>query len=92
VYELRYSKRFKKDFKKVKRSSFFNLYDLEQVLDILIKKGKIDGKKYQNHKLKGEFKDCYECHVEPDILLIYKSDKEGTIVSLLRIGSHSDLF
>jgi mRNA interferase YafQ len=44
----------------------------------------------RDHPLKGNYADCRECHVGPDWLLIYKvSDDELT---LLRTGSHSELF
>jgi mRNA interferase YafQ len=46
--------------------------------------------KYRNHKLKGEFKNRWELHIEPDWLLVYKRGN-GEII-LERTGSHSDLF
>ncbi len=46
--------------------------------------------KNKNHKLKGNYVDCWECHIEPDWLLIYKSTPKELI--LIRTGSHSDLF
>lgn len=46
--------------------------------------------KYRNHVLKGNFKDRWECHLEPDWLLVYvKSDTE---IIFERTGTHSDLF
>jgi mRNA interferase YafQ len=46
--------------------------------------------KNRNHKLKGNFKDYWECHIEPDWLLIYKLT--STEVILARTGTHADLF
>lgn len=47
-------------------------------------------KKYRNHRLKGVFVGRWECHIEPDLLLVhFKSDKE---IRFERIGSHSELF
>lgn len=46
--------------------------------------------KYRNHKLKGNFKGRWECHVEPDWLLVYCKTKTEIIFE--RTGSHSDLF
>ncbi|MFQ8715403.1 MAG: type II toxin-antitoxin system YafQ family toxin [Alistipes shahii] len=43
------------------------------------------------HKLIGEYNDCMECHIEGDFLLIWY-DEEEDIITLLRIGSHSELF
>lgn len=50
--------------------------------------------KYRDHALKGggEYRGCRECHVTPDWLLVYKVAKEIHIISLVRTGSHSDLF
>jgi len=44
----------------------------------------------RDHKLKGTLKDCRECHIEPDWILIYRI--EGSELCLVRTGSHSDLF
>ncbi len=39
-----------------------------------------------------KYKNCWECHVEPDWLLIYKYQDDGLILLLFATGSHSDLF
>jgi len=44
----------------------------------------------KDHPLKGTLKDCRECHIEGDWLLIYRI--EGCELCLVRTGSHSDLF
>ena len=46
--------------------------------------------KHRNHKLKGNFNGYFECHIEPDWLLIYKKTK--TEIFFTKTGSHSDLF
>jgi len=46
--------------------------------------------KQRNHKLKGNFKGRWECHIEPDWLLVYCKTKTEIIFE--RTGSHSDLF
>ena len=46
--------------------------------------------RYKDHPLAGNWKDCRDCHIEPDWLLIYRVD--GDAVYLVRTGSHSDLF
>ena len=45
---------------------------------------------YRDHKLAGQWRDCRECHLAGDWLLIYRS-AEG-ILTLERAGSHSELF
>lgn len=46
--------------------------------------------KYQDHQLKGKLKDFRECHVKPDLLLMYKI--QDNTVQLVRLNSHSELF
>jgi len=91
MIKIKYSKRFKKDYKQVLKYDSAVQNDLKKMVDFLL-----SGKKlpdiYKNHKLKGEFKDYFECHLRPNLLLIYKKEKSELIILLLRIGSHSKLF
>ena len=91
MHNLRYSASFKKGFKKTKRNPRFILFEFEQIISDLIN-GKSLDKRYQNHKLHGEWKSCYECHLAPDILFIYEINNEENIIYMHRIGSHSELF
>ncbi|MBI2459679.1 MAG: type II toxin-antitoxin system YafQ family toxin [Parcubacteria group bacterium] len=90
MFLLKYSNHFKKDLKRYSRNHAA-LIELEKVLDILIKGEKLPIKNF-NHRLTGEFKACFECHIKPDALLIYKIEKPEATILLLRIGSHSELF
>lgn len=85
---LVWQSQFKKDFKKIKKSGF----DLEKLARIisLLQNNKPLPTKNRNHKLKGNYVDCWECHIEPDWLLIYKLT--DTEIILIRTGSHSELF
>jgi mRNA interferase YafQ len=90
MFLLKFSSRFKKDLKFYKHDKK-TLAELEKVLDILAK-GKSLPDENRNHPLSGEFKGCWECHIRPDLLLIYKIERLELMMLLLRIGSHSDLF
>lgn len=90
MYNLKTSKRFRKDLKFFKNNEDVIL-SLKCVLDILIAGKSLDSKN-NIHQLNGEFKGCYECHIKPDVLLIYKKENKELLILLLRIGSHSDLF
>ncbi len=83
-----YSKKFKKDFhKKIKAGK-----DKTKLLDLarkLISQEPLDPC-YRDHKLIGNYKNHWECHIEPDWLLIYKI--EGDEIFFERTGSHSELF
>ena len=48
--------------------------------------------KYKDHLLTGNYKGLRECHITSDWLLIYERQDILKIVTLLRTGSHSDLF
>ena len=91
MYTLRYSKEFKKSLKKYHKQDLKLINELKKILNLLILEKKLDDK-YKNHKLKGRFKNCFECHVKPDVLLIYKIEKQELLILILRIGSHSKLF
>ena len=71
-YDVRYSQEFKKSLKKVTKQGK-NIEKLLDVIDKLVYKEKLETK-LKNHKLKDDvyFYDCYECHIEPDWLLVYK--------------------
>ena len=90
MFELNYTKRFKKDLKHYKGDAEL-LKELERIFAFLSRGEKLP-EKYLNHPLVGEFKGCYDCHVRPDILLVYTINKTEVTVLLLRIGSHSNIF
>ncbi|MBP5328270.1 MAG: type II toxin-antitoxin system YafQ family toxin [Spirochaetaceae bacterium] len=50
--------------------------------------------KYRDHELHGNYEGCRECHIRPDLLLVYSkgSEKELLILTLYRINSHTNIF
>ncbi len=66
-----------------------DLGDLKSIVKLLLEEISLPPQN-RNHKLKGEFKDYWECHIESDWLLIYKKTK--TEIIFVRTGTHSDLF
>ena len=48
--------------------------------------------KHKGEKYKKLYKNCKECHIKPDWLLIYKFNNDELILLLLATGSHSELF
>jgi mRNA interferase YafQ len=83
-----YQKRFEKDVKKAKKRSL-NMHKLKSIIVKLLEEEPLPTKN-RNHKLKGEFEGYWECHIEPDWLLIYK--KTPVAIILVRTGTHADLF
>lgn len=85
---LFYTGQFKKDYKRIRKQNK-DTTKLQKIIKSLVA-GEALGPKYRNHKLVGNWKNCYDCHIEPDWLLIYK--KESDCLILVRTGSHSELF
>ena len=46
--------------------------------------------KQHDHALTGEWKDHRDCHIKPDLILIYRKPDNETL-QLVRLGSHSEL-
>jgi len=88
-YTLKQSSQFKKDLKSVKFDEH-KLDELQKVLEYLGRSGSVPPE-YFPHPLKGQYKNCMECHVEDNFLLIWK-DPEQKIIRLVRLGTHSKLF
>ncbi|MDR2956346.1 MAG: type II toxin-antitoxin system YafQ family toxin, partial [Prevotella sp.] len=86
---LHYSTQYKKDFKRYRNQP----KKLEKLLEVLIMlENEVDlPAELKAHRLTGQYKDCMECHVEGDFLLVWFDD-ENNIIQILRLGSHSELF
>ena len=90
MLKIRYSRRFKKDFKTIVKRGY-NINLLEEVLLILIQHNPLPPK-YLDHKLIGNYGGHRECHISPDWLLIYKIKQETLTLLLTRTGMHNDLY
>jgi mRNA interferase YafQ len=89
-YKIEYTGKIKKDIKlALKRNLDIELF--KKVVEILEKEGKLPVT-YRPHTLKGNYKGFWECHIQPDWLLIWKQNDEIKLISLTRTGTHSDLF
>ncbi len=64
---------------------------LPAVLDKLVADRELDSK-FKDHALTGEMAGFRECHLGPDLLLIYAKAEIPPSLILMRIGSHSELF
>ncbi|XOV93453.1 MAG: type II toxin-antitoxin system YafQ family toxin [Bacteroidota bacterium] len=92
MYQLIPTTRFKKDLKKLKSRSG----DFEQVVSVLrkLQANGVNGisAEMRPHKLKGIYSDNWECHIKPDLLIIWFQIESPKEIKLIRVGSHSDLF
>lgn len=81
--------RFKRDYKREKRIDAKLDALLLPVLEALVAGNPLRAK-HSDHALTGNWRGFRDCHIKPDLVLIYsKSDHHLTLV---RLGSHSELF
>ena len=90
-YNIKYTKEFKKSIKKITKQGK-SIDKLLNVIDLLSNKQQLDSK-YKDHALYNDkkFKDCRDCHIEPDWILIYKYLEEEIVLLLVNTGSHSEV-
>ncbi len=91
-YEIIATSRFKNELKLIVRRNK-DLKKIREVVNRLANNEKLE-ERYKDHQLinNQRFKDCRECHIEPDWLLVYRINNENLILLLVETGSHSDLF
>ena len=89
-YAIKKSSAFKKAIKKFKHQSEV-LEKIENIIDTLADNKPLDSK-HKDHALQGEYTGYRECHIEPDLLLIYKKQDDILVLVCFRLGSHSELF
>ena len=90
-YTVHYSKRFKKSLKRVQQMRGFKPDRLKSVVKTL-SAGKRLPARYKDHQLTGNMHSFRECHLAPDILLIYQIDGDLLILTLVNVGNHAQLF
>ena len=82
---------FKRDFKREARGRHAKLLQAELpiLLQLLADDLPLDTR-FRDHALTGEWKDHRDCHIRPDLVLIYRKP-DGKTLQLVRLGSHSEL-
>jgi mRNA interferase YafQ len=86
------STQFKRDFKrelKGRHATTLNA-DLMPLLRALADDAPLDAR-YRDHALSGDWSGYRDCHVKPDLVLIYRKPDAQTL-RLARLGSHSEVF
>lgn len=91
MYLLVPSSEYKKSLKKVERSGKINRSRLDSAVELL-RQGKRLPINFRDHALQGDWKGYRECHIQGDLLLIYRIENDQLILVLVDIGSHSQLF
>lgn len=82
---------FKRDYKREGKGQHRKTIDEElfAIVDFLANDLALEPK-FRDHALAGEWKDTRDCHIKPDLVLIYQKPDRATL-RLVRLGSHSEL-
>ncbi len=89
MYKIEYTNKFVKSLRLCqKRGLDMGLF--QQVATLLAETGTLP-KQYKPHKLLGKYKNCWECHIQPNWLLIWKQNKQELTLLFMDTGTHSDL-
>ncbi|PIY92617.1 MAG: type II toxin-antitoxin system mRNA interferase toxin, RelE/StbE family [Candidatus Magasanikbacteria bacterium CG_4_9_14_0_2_um_filter_42_11] len=91
AYSVIYTKKFKKQYKKIHGKNTRLETELLHVIAMLQTDTPLLAK-HENHRLKGKVKHLSECHILPDWLLIYEKDTDARILVLVEMGTHTNLF
>ena len=90
-YSLRQTNRFKKHLKLIAKRNKSSIRKIAETVDLLQKGEKLP-ERFRDHELTGNLKGNRECHILPDLLLIYRIFNDILILELVDTGSHADLF
>lgn len=89
---IEYASAFKRDYKRIKVTPKHK--DVDKLLESILFNLASDQallESQRDHGLNGNWSSYRECHVKPDLLLIYRKSDDATL-QLARLGSHSELF
>lgn len=88
---IEWTTQFKRDFKRESKGKYRTKLenDLFPIVERLANDQLIEAR-YRDHSLSGNWKDCRDCHIKPDLVLIYQKPDRKTL-RLIRLGSHSEL-
>ena len=91
-YEVKTTNKFDKQLKKIVKQGK-NIEKLIYIVEKLANGEELEIK-YNDHALIDNkyYKNCRECHIEPDWLLVYRHNNDEIILYLVETGSHSELF
>ncbi|MEW4403832.1 type II toxin-antitoxin system YafQ family toxin [Enterococcus sp. AN402] len=89
---IEYTSIFKRDYKRMMKKHY-DMKKLEKVATLLVTNNSDELiRKYRDHALKGNWKGYRELHLDKDWLLIYRIDDKNLILTMIRTGSHDELF
>jgi len=88
---VKYTNRFKRDYRREKSGRLGPKLDamLMEIVDLLAADATLPHRSF-DHALSGEWVDRRDCHIRPDLVLIYRKPGNDAL-ELVRLGSHSEL-
>lgn len=90
MYSIKYTTQFKKKLKLCEKRGL-DMGLLLDVIDLLAKDGCLPPQ-YKPHQLKGRFVGIWECHIQPDWLLLWQQHDDEFTLLMIDTGTHSDIF
>ncbi|GAA4802086.1 type II toxin-antitoxin system YafQ family toxin [Olivibacter ginsenosidimutans] len=90
MYSIFYSNKIKKDIRLAQKRGL-NIALFKAIIQKLENNEPLPVK-HKPHKLTGNYNGLWECHIQPDWLLIWEQNDEIKLISLIRTGTHADLF
>jgi mRNA interferase YafQ len=88
---VKHTSRFRRDYKRQKGGRYRGRLDEELVEAVaMLAYDKPLPRRYFDHPLGGAWSDHRDCHIRPDLILIYRKP-DGETLELVRLGSHSEL-
>ena len=93
MYTIYETKEFKKSYERLKHGGVNSstLKKLRETVELLAS-GAVLSINYRDHALQGNMKGVRECHIQGDLLLVYKIEQDVLVLALLDVGSHAYLF
>jgi mRNA interferase YafQ len=90
MYQIDYSNRFNKDLKRCMKRGL-NIKLIKDAIDLLAANGRLP-QQYRPHKLRGDMRGIWECHIQSDWLMTWEQNDNQLTLLFLQTGTHSDLF
>ena len=88
---IKQTSQFKRDLKREAKGPHRQALQSEFVAIVgALANDELLAEKHRDHALTGDWEDCRDCHIKPDLVLIYQKLDE-TLLQLVRLGSHSEL-
>jgi mRNA interferase YafQ len=89
--EIKFTNRFKRDYKREKSGRHGKKLDVVLMEAVnMLAADTLLARRYFDHPLSGEWSDHRDCHIRPDLVLIYRKPDDHNL-ELVRLGSHSEL-